>query len=102
MTQPERPMRIGEVRSPSGEIALYGSRPTIEIPVTNAGSRVVRVSSHFPFHEVNPRLHFDRGAAVGYHLDVPAGHHVRWAPGETRHVTLVATRDAGYGSSEPS
>ena len=50
--------------------------------------RIVRVSSHFPFWRTNHRLRFDRDAAHGYHLDIPAGT-VRWAPGETREVELV-------------
>jgi urease beta subunit len=57
---------------------------------------VVRVSSHFPFDRVNPRLSFDRAAARGFRLDIDAGSSERWSPGETREVGLV--RFAGEGS----
>jgi urease subunit gamma/beta len=66
-----------------------------ELVVTNTSRRVVRVSSHFPFHQVNRRLEFDRSAATGFRLDIEAGSSERWAPGETRTVTLV--RFAGTG-----
>jgi urease subunit gamma/beta len=64
-------------------------RRTLTLTVTNTGDHIVRVSSHYPFDEVNPRLSFDRQAAKGYRLDLPAGSTLRWAPGETREVTLV-------------
>lgn len=63
--------------------------------VRNDSRRSVRVSSHFPFDRVNPRLAFDRAAAAGFRLDLPAGETERWAPGETRMVSLV--RFAGDG-----
>ncbi len=59
------------------------------VEVMNTSRRVVRVSSHFPFHGVNPRLDFDRAATEGFRLDIDAGSSERWAPGETRTVTLV-------------
>lgn len=59
------------------------------LAVRSTSRRVIRVSSHFPFDRVNPRLEFDRTAAVGFRLDLPAGASERWAPGETRTVTLV-------------
>jgi urease subunit gamma/beta len=65
-------------------------RPTITLTVTNTGDHIVRVSSHYPFDEVNPRLSFDRAAAKGYRLHLPAGSTLRWGPSETREVTLVA------------
>jgi urease subunit gamma/beta len=61
------------------------------VTVTNTGNRVIRVSSHYPFEQVNQRLEFDRESARGLHLDVPAGATVRWAPGESHDVTLVRT-----------
>jgi urease subunit gamma/beta len=64
--------------------------------VTNTSRRAVRVSSHFPFDRVNPRLSFDRAAAGGFRLDIDAGSSERWSPGETREVGLV--RFAGEGS----
>jgi len=68
--------------------------PTTDLPrrslvVRSASTRVIRVSSHFPFHRANPRLEFDREAAAGYRLDLPAGSTERWAPGEVKTVTLV-------------
>jgi urease subunit gamma/beta len=60
-----------------------------EVAVDNTSRRVVRVSSHYPFDQVNPRLRFDRSLAAGFHLDIPAGASERWAPGETRTVRLV-------------
>jgi len=59
------------------------------LAVRNTSRRVVRVSSHFPFHLVNPRLEFDRGAAEGFRLDLEAGSSERWGPGETRTVALI-------------
>ena len=66
-----------------------------QIDVASSSRRVIRVSSHFPFHRVNARLAFDRAAAVGFRLDLPAGSSERWAPGETRTVTLVRYAAAG-------
>lgn len=60
-----------------------------ELEVRSTSRRAVRVSSHFPFHRVNGRLEFDRAAATGFRLDLPAGSSERWSPGETRTVTLV-------------
>jgi urease subunit gamma/beta len=64
-------------------------RDRIQLEVRNTSSRVVRVSSHYPFERVNPRLEFDRTRAKGLRLDLPAGSTERWAPGETRTVELV-------------
>jgi urease beta subunit len=79
----------GQVRSPDRDIALGAGRPRLRLRVTSRSSRPVRISSHYPFWQVNPRLEFDRAAAVGYRLDIPAGASVRWAPGEVRDVDLV-------------
>ena len=62
------------------------------LTVRSESRRVIRVSSHFPFDQVNPRLIFDREAAAGFRLDLPAGAHERWRPGETRDVVLVRAR----------
>jgi urease subunit gamma/beta len=72
-------------------------RPTRRLTVTNTGDHIVRISSHYPFDQVNPRLEFDREQAQGYRLDLPAGSTLRWGPGETREVTLVAY--GGEGST---
>jgi urease subunit gamma/beta len=61
----------------------------LDLTVENTSRRVVRVSSHFPFDRVNSRLVFDRTAAAGFRLDLPAGSSERWSPGETRTVSLV-------------
>ncbi len=65
------------------------ARETRMLTVTNTGRRTIRVSSHYPFERVNARLEFDRDASRGFHLDLAAGATLRWAPGETRAVTLV-------------
>jgi urease subunit gamma/beta len=65
------------------------------LEVRNTSRRVVRVSSHFPFHRVNARLEFDRAAAEGFRLDLEAGSSERWAPGEARTVTLVRYSGSG-------
>jgi urease beta subunit len=79
-------------------IELAPGRDRIRLEVTNTSARVVRVSSHYPFWRTNRRLEFDREAARGFRLDVPAGSSVRFAPGETREVTLV--RYGGRGGSD--
>ena len=80
----------GEIRSPDRDIALAAGLARRRITVTSRSLRPIRVSSHYPFWRVNSRLEFDRAAAVGYRLDIPAGASVRWGPGETREVELVA------------
>jgi urease beta subunit len=79
-------------------IELAPGRDRIRLEVTNTSARVVRVSSHYPFWRTNRRLEFDREAARGFRLDVPAGSSVRFAQGETREVTLV--RYGGRGGSD--
>jgi urease beta subunit len=70
-------------------IELAAGRERIRISVTNTSEHVVRVSSHYPFWRTNPRLGFDREAARGFRLDLPAGDSTRFAPGTTTAVTLV-------------
>ncbi len=65
------------------------ARETRTLTVTNSGQRLITVSSHYPFEQVNRRLLFDREAARGFRLNLPAGATLRWAPGETREVPLV-------------
>jgi urease beta subunit len=79
----------GEVRSPDREIELAPGLSRSTITVTSRSDRPIRVSSHYPFWRVNSRLDFDRKAATGYRLDIPAGTSVRWAAGESREVRLV-------------
>ncbi len=84
---------LGEPETPdssdSPEPPSPRGRETRTLSVTNSGRRVIRVSSHYPFEQVNQRLEFDRDGARGFRLDLPAGATLRWAPGETREVTLV-------------
>lgn len=80
----------GAVRHPEGDVELAPGRTRIRLSVTNTSARPIRVSSHHPFWETNPRLEFDRAAARGFRLDLPAGDSTRWEPGETREVDLVA------------
>ena len=82
----------------SERIELAPGRDRIRLAVTNASTRIVRVSSHYPFWRTNRRLEFDRKAARGFRLDVPAGASIRFAPGETREVALV--RYGGRGGSD--
>ena len=88
----------GAIQQAQAGVPAPGATPDLErreLVVTNTSRRVVRGSSHFPFHRVNSRLEFDRKAAAGFRLDIEAGSSERWAPGEARRVTLV--RYAGTG-----
>jgi urease subunit beta len=80
----------GEVFPADGEIELNAGRPTLSLDVSNTGDRPVQVGSHYHFAETNPALAFDRASARGMRLDIPAGTAVRFEPGQTRTVTLVA------------
>jgi urease subunit gamma/beta len=79
----------GATEIKDGEIELNVGRATSEIPVTNLGDRPIQVGSHYHFIETNGALKFDRGAAYGKRLDIPAGTAVRFEPGETKTVKLV-------------
>jgi urease subunit gamma/beta len=80
----------GEVRTKKGEIELNAGRETIRLKVANSGDRPVQVGSHYHFFETNPALKFEREKARGMRLAIPAGTAVRFEPGQTREVTLVA------------
>jgi len=80
----------GEVIAAAGDIELNAGRPTVTVAVTNSGDRPVQVGSHYHFFETNAALSFDRNAAYGCRLDIPAGTAVRFEPGQTRTVALVA------------
>jgi urease subunit beta len=80
----------GELRTASGTIELNAGRETIELTVLNTGDRPIQVGSHFHFADVNSALELDRDAAGGFRLDVPAGTSLRFEPGASRTVTLVA------------
>src|ERR1700751_298496 len=79
----------GEVFAASGEIVLNKDRAAITVSVANTGDRPIQVGSHYHFAESNAALAFDRKAALGYRLDIPAGTAVRFEPGQTRDVSLV-------------
>ena len=79
----------GEILPGEGSITLNAGREAIEIEVTNAGDRPIQVGSHFHFFEANRALRFDRAAAYGQRLDVPAGTAVRFEPGESRLISLI-------------
>lgn len=80
----------GEVVAAAGEVELGPGRERRTLVVENTGDRPVQVGSHFHFADVNAALAFDREAAAGMRLDVPAGTGVRFEPGVSREVTLVA------------
>jgi urease subunit beta len=79
----------GEVIPADGEITLNADRAGTEITVANTGDRPIQVGSHYHFFETNPALKFDRAAARGCRLDIPAGTAVRFEPGQSRTVRLV-------------
>jgi urease subunit beta len=80
----------GEIIPGAGDIEINPGRPVLTLPVSNTGDRPVQVGSHFHFAEANAALEFDRDAAWGYRLAVPAGTSVRFEPGMPRDVDLVA------------
>jgi urease subunit gamma/beta len=104
--EPPRALPVGEVM-PAGEdtgavIELNAGRPTLELVVTNTGDRPIQVGSHYPFAETNRALAFDRAAAAGQRLDIPAGAAVRFEPGEQRTVRLVpGVGDPGARGGQP-
>lgn len=79
----------GEILSASGEIEINAGLPVTELMVANTGDRPVQVGSHYHFAETNAGLDFDRSAARGQRLDIPAGTAVRFEPGQSRAVQLV-------------
>jgi urease subunit beta len=80
----------GEMFIKDGEIVLNEGRKTVTLTVANSGDRPVQVGSHYHFFETNPALKFDRKKARGMRLNIAAGTAVRFEPGQTRAVTLVA------------
>ena len=80
----------GEMFIKDGDIEINKGRKTATLSVSNTGDRPIQVGSHYHFFEVNPGLTFDRAQARGFRLDIPAGTAVRFEPGQTRTVDLVA------------
>ena len=79
----------GELIAEPGDLELNAGRPVTTLTVANTGDRPVQVGSHFHFHEANPALNFNREAARGLRLDIPAGTAIRFEPGDSREVQLV-------------
>ena len=104
------PLDRGQDRDPFGpgalvigdpaDVVVNEGRDAIDLEVTSTSRRRIRVSSHFPFHRLNARLVFDRDAARGFRLDIPAGAYVGFEPGETKAVRLV--RLAGRQGAGPT
>ena len=84
----------GEVVTAAGEIELNADLPRITLTVANTGDRPIQIGSHYHFAEINPKLAFDRRAARGMRLDIPAGTAIRFEPGQERDVALVPYRGA--------
>jgi urease subunit beta len=80
----------GEIVTAPGEIELNAGRESVTLSVANTGDRPIQVGSHYHFYETNRALSFDREKARGFRLDIPAGTAVRFEPGQTREVRLVA------------
>ena len=82
----------GETIPASGDVELNVGLPRTTLAVANTGDRPIQVGSHYHFAEANPALSFDRTAARGCRLDIPAGTAIRFEPGQTRDVTLIPYR----------
>ncbi len=80
----------GEIDINAGDIELNAGRATVTVDVANTGDRPIQVGSHFHFFEANDALSFDRAAGYGFRLNIAAGTAVRFEPGQTRTVELVA------------
>jgi urease subunit gamma/beta len=80
----------GEILAAPGDIVMNEGRETLKLTVANTGDRPIQVGSHYHFFETNPALRFERDKSRGFRLDIPAGTAVRFEPGQTRDVALVA------------
>lgn len=80
----------GEMKIANGDITINVGRATVTIDVSNMGDRPIQIGSHFHFFETNEALSFDRQAAYGFRLNIASGTAVRFEPGQTRTVVLVA------------
>ena len=80
----------GELIAADGEIEINADRETVKLQVANNGDRPIQVGSHYHFYETNSALEFEREASRGFRLNIPAGTAVRFEPGQTREVELVA------------
>lgn len=84
----------GEIITKDGDLELNAGRETVTLTVSNTGNRPIQVGSHYHFFETNNALRFDREKARGFRLDIAAGTAVRFEPGQTREVRLVALSGA--------
>ena len=84
----------GEIIAAAGDLELNAGLPVTTVTVANTGDRPIQVGSHYHFAETNHGLSFDRAAAMGQRLDIPAGTAIRFEPGQTRDVDLVPLRGA--------
>ena len=82
-------MKPGEIIPKAGVLVLNEGRETVSLTVTNTGDRPVQIGSHYHFFEANKALDFDRNAALGKRLDIPAGTAVRFEPGQSRDIALI-------------
>ncbi|KPH80597.1 urease subunit gamma [Bosea vaviloviae] len=83
-------MKPGEVTTLPGDLIMNEGRESLSLTVANTGDRPIQIGSHYHFYEANPALAFERDKARGFRLDIPAGTAVRFEPGQTREVRLVA------------
>ncbi len=84
----------GEIKTASGSLELNSGRDTVKLEVANSGDRPIQVGSHYHFYETNEALNFERTKAYGFRLNIAAGTAVRFEPGQTRTVELVALAGA--------
>src|SRR6476660_1441740 len=89
MAKAETKVPVGGVILAEGEIEINAGRPTVKLKVRNTGDRPIQVGSHYHFFEVNRALQFDRAAAFGKRLDVPATTAIRFEPGDEKEVSLI-------------
>lgn len=82
-------MKPGEIFTSDEEIELNAGRTTVTLSVANLGDRPIQVGSHYHFFETNSALSFERDAARGFRLNIPAGTAIRFEPGQTREIELV-------------
>ncbi|CAN7739312.1 urease subunit gamma [Bosea sp. LjRoot9] len=83
-------LKPGEVTTLPGDLIMNDGRESLTLTVANSGDRPIQIGSHYHFYEANPALRFERDKARGFRLDIPAGTAVRFEPGQTREVRLVA------------
>ena len=96
MAKKAKPVPVGGLVLAEGEIEINAGRPTVTLKVRNTGDRPIQVGSHYHFFEVNRALEFDRAAAFGMRLDIPATTAIRFEPGDEKQVTLVALAGKQY------